>query len=209
MQNFGTQACQLQHFFKGDGVHTARFGYHARVGGVNAVHIGINLAFVCLEGSSQRHGRSIRTAAAEGGNVAFGIYALETGDNHYATFLQIGAHGGVVDVFDARFGVRAVGFYGNLPAGITLGIDADVFQRHGQQADGDLFAGGQYHIQFARIGEFLHFMRQRHQSVGFAAHGGYDYHHVVTGFAGFRHALGHVFDAFGRADRGAAVFLYN
>ena len=39
--------------------------------------------------------------------------------------------------------------------------------------------------------------------------GNFELSSLIWGFAGFRHALGHVFDAFGRADRGAAVFLYN
>ena len=87
---------------------------------------------------------------------------------------QIGTHFLVVDVFDTGFGVGSVGLEGDLPAGVALGVNADVFQGHGQQADGHLFAGSKDDVEFARIGMLLHFVRQCDQSVGFAAHGGYD-----------------------------------
>lgn len=102
-----------------------------------------------------------------------------------------------------------IGFEGDLPAGVAFGIHADVFQRHCQKTDGNLFAGGQNHVQFARIGVFLHFVRQRDQAVGFAAHSGYDDDDVVSFGAGFGDTFGHVFNAFGRAYGCAAVFVYD
>ena len=43
----------------------------------------------------------------------------------------------------------------------------------------------------------LHFVRQRNQAVGFAAHGGYDDNDVVSFGAGFGDTFGYVFNAFG------------
>ena len=42
----------------------ARFGYDARIGRINAIDIGIDLALVRLERRRQRHARGIRAAAA-------------------------------------------------------------------------------------------------------------------------------------------------
>ena len=114
-----------------------------------------------------------------------------------------------VDMVDACFGVRVVGLDGDLPAGVAFRIHADVFQGHSQKADGYLFAGGQHHIHFARVGEFLHLMRQCHQAVGFAAHGRYHDHYVVAFGAGLGDTFGHILDALGGAYRSAAVFLYD
>ncbi|SKN48164.1 Uncharacterised protein [Mycobacteroides abscessus subsp. massiliense] len=66
LQDFRAEACQFDHFFKCNRVHAARFGYDARVGGVNAVHVGVNLAFVGFEGCGDGNGGGVRTAAAEG-----------------------------------------------------------------------------------------------------------------------------------------------
>ena len=46
LQHLGTQARQLQHFLEGDTRQAARFRHHARIGGIDAVHVGVNLAFI-------------------------------------------------------------------------------------------------------------------------------------------------------------------
>ena len=40
----GADAGQLQHLVVADDVHLARLGHDARVGGVDAVHVGVDLA---------------------------------------------------------------------------------------------------------------------------------------------------------------------
>lgn len=101
----------------------------------------------------------------------------------------------------------AVGEDAHLRAGVALGLEAEVFQRHAEQGDGDLFAGGDHHIQFTRVRVLLDLFGQGDQAVGFARHGGHHHDHLV--------ALGLVLgDAFGdrayaldAADRSAAIFL--
>ena len=56
---------------------------HARIGGVDAVDVGEDLALVGLERNRQRHGAGVRAAAADGGDVAVVIDALETGDDRH------------------------------------------------------------------------------------------------------------------------------
>ena len=132
LQNLAAQARQLQHFFKRDGIHAARFGHHARVGGVNAVHIGVDLAFVGFERGGKRHRRCVRAAAPQRGNIARAADALKARHNHHRALRQIGAHFVAVNRFNAGFGVRCVGFHGNLPARVAFGFHTDVFQRHRQ-----------------------------------------------------------------------------
>jgi hypothetical protein len=55
--------------------------------------------------------------------------------------VERGAHGLVVDMFNARLGVGVIGGDRHLPAGEALRLQAQVVQGDGQQADGDLFAG--------------------------------------------------------------------
>ena len=157
------------------------------------------MAFVRFEGRGERNGGGVGTAASERGNIAFAADALEAGDDDDFALGEVGAHFFVIDAFDAGFGVGSIGFEGDLPAGVAFGIHADVFQCHCQKADGHLLAGGQDYVQFARIGMLLHFVRQRNQAVGFAAHGGYDDNDVVSFGAGFGDTFGYVFNAFGRA----------
>jgi hypothetical protein len=48
----------------------------------------------------------------------------------------------------------------DLPAGEAPGLQADVLEGHGQQGDGDLLAGGDQHVQFARVGLLVDFLGQ-------------------------------------------------
>ncbi len=59
LQHLGAEAGHLQHFFEGDGVEPPGFGHDARIGGVDAVDVGVDLAFVGLQGRCERHARGI------------------------------------------------------------------------------------------------------------------------------------------------------
>ena len=97
----------------------ARLGNDARVGRVDAVDVGVDLAFVGGQRRGQRDARRIGAAAAEGGDVAVGIHALEAGDDDDRARRQIAAHVGLVDLEDARLGVGVVGQDAHLPAGVA------------------------------------------------------------------------------------------
>jgi hypothetical protein len=97
--------------------------------------------------------------------------------------VEVGAHPGAVDVADARLVVGAVGADLHLGAGVGARRAADGLQRHGQQGDGDLLAGGQQHVEFPRRRPRLQGLGQADQPVGLAGHGGDDDHHLVPGVA--------------------------
>src|SRR3990167_5368889 len=108
LQHLAAHACHFQHLFKAHTQQAARFGHHARVGRVHAVHVGVDQAFGRLQGCGHGHGRGVAAATAERGDVAVRIHALEAGDDDHLAGIQIGAHAQVVDRFDARLGVGAV-----------------------------------------------------------------------------------------------------
>ena len=90
-------------------VQPPRLGHDARVGGVDAVDVGVDQALGGLHRRGHRHGRRVAAAAAERGDVAVAVDALEAGDDHHLAGGQVGAHARVVDALDACLGEGAVG----------------------------------------------------------------------------------------------------
>ena len=73
---------ELEHLLVGDLVELAGAGHDPRVGGEDAVDVGVDLADVGLERRGQRHGGGVGAAAAEGGDLlGVGGDALEAGDD--------------------------------------------------------------------------------------------------------------------------------
>jgi hypothetical protein len=105
--------------------------------------------------------------------------------------------------------VGAVGANVYLGAGVGTGRTAAFFQRHAQQRNGDLFARGKQHVQFARYRPVGDCAGQFQQPVGLAAHGGDDNDNVVTAIAPVDDLVGDGRNPIGITDRGAAVFLYD
>jgi hypothetical protein len=160
-----------------------------------------------LERGGQRHAGGVGAAAAEGGQVAVLVHALEAGHHHHASGLEVFADAVVVDMTDARLGVRAVGEDAHLAAGVGTGRLAARLQRDAQQRDGDLLAGGEQHVHLARRRAPGNFLGHFQQPVGFTGHGRDHHDHVVALLAVPDHLVGDVLDALQAANRSAAVFL--
>ena len=86
----GADAGQFEHLVVADAVHLARFGHDARIGGVDAVHVGVDFAAdvavrflgrIVLHDGGQGDGGGVGAAAAERGDVAVLVDALEAGDD--------------------------------------------------------------------------------------------------------------------------------
>ena len=71
----------LEHLLVGDAVDLARVGHDARIGGEDAVDVGVDLADVGADAGGDRDGGGVRAAAAERGDLAVGRDALEAGDD--------------------------------------------------------------------------------------------------------------------------------
>jgi hypothetical protein len=78
------------------------------------------------------------------------VDALETGDNHHATCLQVGANLLVINLQDTRFVVRTVGQDPHLITGVRHRRHTALDQRHGQQGNRHLLTGGNDHVQLTR-----------------------------------------------------------
>ena len=79
LQHLGADRGQLQHLLVADPRELARLRHDARIGGVDAIDVGVDVAAVGLQRRRQRHGRGVRAAAAQRGDAVVGADALEAG----------------------------------------------------------------------------------------------------------------------------------
>jgi len=75
----GAEAGQFEHLVVGDRVEPPGLREHPRVGGVDAIHVGVDLAQVGVEHGCEGYGRRVGAAAAERGDVAILVDALKAG----------------------------------------------------------------------------------------------------------------------------------
>ena len=139
------------------------------------------------------------------------VHALEPRYNYHASGLQISTDFLIVNLQDARLGMCAVGQDADLAARVGHRRHTALVQRHGQQGNGHLLAGGHDHIQLARQRLLVatDCLGQIDQAIGLAAHGRQHHHEVVAGIAELLNLVGDLLDSFDRADRGASKFLYD
>ena len=109
LQHLRAEARHLEHLLEADAREPTRVGDDARIGGVDAVDVGVDQALVGLQRRRDGDGRRVGAAAAERRHVAVRIDALEAGDDDDLARVEIGADARVVDALDARLGVRHVG----------------------------------------------------------------------------------------------------
>ena len=209
VEHLCAQAGKLQHLVEGDLIQLARARHQARVRGVNAVHVRVDLAQVRVQRGRNGHGAGVGAAASQGGDVVVAVQALEARDHHDAVFGKLALDALGVQVFDARARVGAVRVEARLPARQADGRAACLAQRHGQQRNADLLARGQQHIHLALgrvVGDLARF---GDEVVGGVALGGYHHHHVVAGGVRVRHDARHIKNAVAVRDGAAAEFLYD
>ena len=65
MHDARAHAGEFQHLVVTDRIHLARFGYEPRIGRINAIHVGINLAKIRSQSGCKRDGSQIRAATAQ------------------------------------------------------------------------------------------------------------------------------------------------
>ncbi len=210
-------ACQLQHLVITDGVDFLCFGDNAGVGRINAIHIGIDFtadrvvhhARIQFHNRCQSDRRGVGAAAAQGGDIEVLIRALETGNDDNLAFIQRLPHALRGDVFDAGPRVRAVRNDADLSAGEADGWFAKFMDRHGQQGDGDLLAGGQKHVHFTSGWRFADFLGQRNKFIGRIAAGANHDDDLVAFLLSANGSPRRRHDPLRRRDAGAAEFLYD
>ena len=82
LHDLGAERSKLEHFLVRDLVHAVRLRHHARVGGIDAVHVGVDVATLGADCGRDRHGRGVGAAPAKRGDTAgFLMRALEARDD--------------------------------------------------------------------------------------------------------------------------------
>ena len=67
-------------------------------------------------------------------------------------------------------------------------------QRHGQQRNGRLLAGGQQHVHLAFARQLIDLAGQANKIIGHTTHGRHHHHDLVALTPILRYAIGHVLD---------------
>ena len=193
MEDLRPLAGQFQHLVEGDLVQFASSLHVPGIGGVDALHVGIDLAQVGLQGRRQGHCRGVGAAPAQGGDVVELVQALEAGDDDDGVVpVQLGLDALGVDGLDAGAAVVAVGLEARLPAGEGDHREAQGLDGHGAEGAGDLLSGGQQHIHLTLGRPGVDLLRLFDQVVGGVALGGQHRHHLVALAVGLRDDPGHV-----------------
>ena len=174
LEHLGAEARHLEHLVVGDPVELLRLGDDVRVGGVDAVHVGVDLADVGAERGGEGHRREVGAAPAERRDVVLLGHALEARHDRDVAVVEGPPDLVAVDPDDPGPGVRGVGPDPGLLAGERARLVAGGVDRHGEERDGDLLPGGEQHVHLAlgrRRGDLL---GQADQPVGGLPHGGDD-----------------------------------
>ena len=210
VEDLGSCRGQFEHLLVGDDLELPRLGHDARIGTEDAVDVGVDLAHVGAEGSSECDRGRVRTAATEGGDV-LGVLrdALEPGDDRDRSRGErlLDAPGGHVD--DAGSTVRGVGDEAGLRPGVGASLLAQVVDGHGDEGHGDALARGEEHVELSagRLGRDL--LGEVEELVGGVAHRGDDDRDAVPGAVGGNDPRGDPADALSVCHAGAAVLLHD
>ena len=153
-------------------IDLAGLRHDARVGGEDAVDVGVDLADVGAEGSGEGDGRGVGSAAAERGDVArLAVEALEAGDDGDGALVERLAEPAGGDVDDARGAVLGIRDHAGLAAGEGAGVVAEAADGHGEQRHRDALAGGEQHVELAGRRDRRDLVGEVEQVVGGVAHG--------------------------------------
>ena len=209
-QHLGPARGQLEHFLERDGVQPLGVGHDARVGGEDAVDIGVDLADVGVQRGSQRDGGGVRPAAAQRRDVlAVLADPLEAGDQHDQLLVERLPQPAGGDVDDLGVAVGAGGDHTGLRPGERPGLGTERVDGHRDQRVGDPLTRGQQHVHFPRRRGRADLSGQVEQVVGGVAHGGDHHDDVVALLLGLHDALGDAADPLGVRYRGSAVLLHD
>ena len=207
LQHPGALRCHLEHLFIGDLIQLARIGNDARIGRVDPVDIGKDVAALGLQRGGERDRRGVRPAAAQGGDAAVRADTLKPGHDSRLALGQATLDLRGFDCLNAGVAVHAVCPNGNLPAKPGPRIDAEILQRERHQAGGYLLARGDDDIILARIVQPAHPPRPFDELVGRPGHRGHDDGHFVAGIDFALHAACGIADPLDISNRGPAEFL--
>ena len=95
MHDAGPETGQFQHLVIANPVNLPRLGYDARVGRVDALDVGVDLARIGAQHGGERDGGGVGATAAERRDVVVLIHPLKTGDDDNLPIAQGLGHASV------------------------------------------------------------------------------------------------------------------
>ena len=209
MQHLCTQRCQLQHLIIGDGVQLLGILYDTRIGSVNAVYVGVNLAEIRAERCCNGNCGGVRAAAAERSHVAHLVNALETCNNNDAAVIQLCLEALACDTLDAGIRVVAVGLQTDLPAGQGYDRKAQLLDGHRQQRHGDHLAGVEQNVHLTLRRTVVQLGSLYDQIIRGIALRGYNYNNLIACLCGLGNNVRNILQSLGVGNRSAAELLHN
>ena len=152
LQDLGANGREFKHFLIGNPLKLAGARHNARIGRIDPIHIGIDIATIRLDGSRDGDSRKIRSAAAKGGDaVALGVNALKPRHHRHLTLLHAFNQGRAINGFNAGLAMRLVRDDRHLPALPGPRINANRLQGNRRQAGCHLLPSCNHRVIFARI----------------------------------------------------------
>ncbi len=170
------EAGQFKHLVVTDHVDASRFGQQPRVGGVNAIHVGID--FTRVGANTAANATAVVSLPPRPSVVMFKSSSIPW--NPAATTMLPSASVPFDplrrDRLNPGLAEAVVGLHADLAPGQANRFGTEVVDRHRNQRDADLFAGAQQHVHFASRRMLADLSGQPQQSVGVLAHGADDHH---------------------------------
>jgi hypothetical protein len=177
----------------------------------DAPDVGEDLAPLGSKRRGERDRRRVAAASTERRDLLVegrcGALALEAGHDRDLPVLQLGPDATGLHARDAGPAVGPVGRDAGLRPGQADRRHPDRVEGHGDERRALVLAGGQQHVELARVRVLGDGGRQPQQLVGRVAHGRDHDHEVVAGRSLAGDAAGHALDAVGARDGRAAEFL--
>ena len=207
LQDLRAKRRHFQHLFKGDLVHAPRLRHDARIGGVNAVNVRIDVAAVGLDRRRDGDGACVRAATSERRDPpGFTVHALKARDDGDFTAAEAFDDARAVDRFDPRRAMRGVGVDRRLPAEPRARGHPRLLQRHREKPGRHLFSRGDDGVIFALVAKRRRLLAPGDKLIGLAGHRR-DHHSDLTPSIHLAlHMARDIVDAFDSGDRGAAEF---
>jgi hypothetical protein len=211
LHDLGPLVGELEHLLVADDGELAGARHEARVGGVDALDVGEDLAAPGTEAGGQRDRGRVAPAPAKGRDLVVvdgrGALALEPGHDHDLAGREFRVDAAWLDARDASPSVAAIGGDPGLRAGQADGRDAEPVERHRQQRRTLVLAGREQDVELARVGLVRDRRGKAEQLIGRVAHRGDDHDQVVAGRTLACDAPGDALDPVGVGDRRPTEFL--
>ena len=180
MHHAGAEAGQLQHFVVADAADAAGLGHDARIGRIDAIHVGVNLAGIGPQHGGQGHGRRVAAAAAERRDVEIVVDALKAGGDDDVAVVERLSQPRRLDRLDAGLAIAGVGLHADLRPGQADRLVPQRMNGNRHQGHAHLLARREQHVHLAGRRLIGDLRRQLQQIIGRVAHRADDHHHLVA-----------------------------